>query len=328
VHRHGITFDNAVGGSVFGAAAVRERGPSDAPKPYDAGCALPHADTRLTLRVVTVLLPAIIVFGAEVVRHEMLHGMVPEMLGNVLTGATALVVSALILVPVYRRLEAADLQLRTSEIEHAVFAERERLARELHDGISQALFFLNVTAGVLERSLAASDTVAARRAALEIAGAVHDTSRQVREAIFDLRTSLEPDQPLNAWVRTYAQRFGEMHGLACDVTEAGTAVELPLDAALHAAAVVREALHNVVKHAQAGMIEVRMDWSREGVSITIHDDGRGIPDPIPGPAQGRYGLSALEDRAAAAGGTVAVSPSPRGGTMVVFWMPCALDPRR
>jgi len=321
-------LEDAGGTSVLGPAGARERRSFEASRPRDPARALPHADTRLMLRAVTVLLPAIIVFGAEVVRHEMLHGMVPEMLGNVLTGATALVVSALILVPVYRRLEASDLQLRSSEIEHAVFAERERLARELHDGVSQALFFLNVTAGVLERSLAASDTAATRRAALEIEHAVHDTSRQVREAIFDLRTSLEPDQPFSDWVRTYAQRFGEMHALACDITEAGIAVDLPLDAALHAAAVVREALHNVAKHARAGTIEVRMDWTREGMSIAVHDDGRGIPDPIPGPAQGRYGLSALEERAAAAGGTVAVSPSPGGGTTVVFRMPCAADSRR
>jgi signal transduction histidine kinase len=269
----------------------------------------------------TVLLPAVVVFGAEVVRHELLHGLVPEMLGNVLTGAAALIISALILLPIYRRLEAVDARLRTTEIEHAVSHERERLARELHDGISQALFFLNVKATALERSLAASDLGPARQIADEIAETVRDTSRHVRDAIFDLRTSPEPGQPLGTWVRAYVSRFGEIHSLAGTVEEVGSAVRLPLESEFHAMAIVREALHNVAKHAHARSVAVRIDWGVDRISMAISDDGTGVPEPIPGPAQGRFGLAALRDHARIAGGTVTVSRGARGGTAVVFQMP-------
>jgi len=280
-----------------------------------------HRTWRFTFPLATVLLPALVVFAAEVIRHEVLHGLVPEMLGNVLTGAAALCISALILLPIYRRLEAADARLRATEIEHAVSEERERLARELHDGISQALFFLNVKATSLEDSLAAPDVVTARHVTKEIAHAVRDTSRRVREAIFDLRTGPEPGQPFSAWVRAYAQRFGEIHGLSETIEEVGAPAELPFGDALHAMAIVREALHNVAKHAQARGLTIRIDWGTSDVTIEVSDDGQGVPDPIPGPAQGRYGLTALREHARATGGTMAVASGPSGGTVVRFRTP-------
>jgi signal transduction histidine kinase len=123
----------------------------------------PHT-WRLAFRLSIVLLPALVVFGVEVVRHEVLHGLVPEMLGNALIAA--LCISALILVPIYRRLEAADAQLRATELQQAVSQERERLARELHDGISQALFSLNVKATALGRVLGSADAIGARTLAI------------------------------------------------------------------------------------------------------------------------------------------------------------------
>jgi signal transduction histidine kinase len=282
---------------------------------------------RIALRLTTVLLPAVVVFGAEVIRHELLHGLVPEMLGNVMTGIAALVISALILLPIYRRLEAADARLRATEIEHAVSQERERLARELHDGISQALFFLNVKATALERSLAASNLDPARHTAAEITQAVQDTSRHVRDAIFDLRISPEAGQPLGTWMRTYVRRFGEIHSIAGNVEEKGNAVQLPLESEFHTMAIVREVLHNVAKHAGAQSVEVRIDWDTS-FCMMIADDGKGVPESIPGPAQGRFGLTALRDHARAAGGTVAVSRGARGGTVVVFQMPYPGEPAR
>ena len=162
---------------------------------------IPPRARRWSFRVSTVLLPALVVFTAEFIRHEVLHHEVPEMLGNVLTGISALVISAAILLPIYRRLEGADAQLRATQVAQAVSGERERLARELHDGVAQALFFLNVKAAALERSLS-TDRGEARAIAAEIAQAIKDTAQRVREAIFDLRTSPEPGQQREAGIKS------------------------------------------------------------------------------------------------------------------------------
>ena len=274
---------------------------------------------RVLIRYVTVLLPAIFVFGAEVIRHEWLHGFMPEMLGNVVTGTIALGISALILIPVYRRLDDTDARLRVREIEHAVTEERERLARELHDGVSQALFFLNIKTTALERALAfPNDLDAARQVAGEIAQTIGETSGRVRDAIFDLRTGPEPGKPFVAWVRTYMHRFSEIHALSGTVEEVGTPVDIPLERELHAMAIIREALDNVVKHARAESVRLRIEWGPREVRITVADDGRGLPDPVSGPAQGRYGLVAMQEHAGATGGTAKISSSAGGGGSVVF----------
>jgi len=228
----------------------------------------PRLARRLSFRALTVLLPAVVVFAAEFVRHEVLHHEVPEMLGNVLTGIAALIISAAILLPIYRRLETADAQIRATQVAQAVSRERERLARDLHDGVAQALFFLNVKATALERSLTPAGGGEAPSIAAEITQAVQDTSRRVREAIFDLRTSPEPGESFDAWVRDYAQRFAELHGLAGRIEEQGAVWELPLEQQLHVMAIVREALHNVAKHARARTVAVGIEWAGDGVTIT------------------------------------------------------------
>lgn len=286
----------------------------------------PRRARRLSFRAWTVLLPALVVFAAEVVRHEVLHHEVPEMLGNVLTGTSALIISAVILLPIYRRLEAADAQIRATQVSQAVLQERERLARDLHDGVAQALFFLNVKATALERSLtpAGRGDALSLSIATEITQAVQETSERVREAIFDLRTGPEPGESFDVWVRDYTQRFAELHGLAARVEEHGAARDLPFEHQLHVMAIMREALHNVAKHARAQTVAIGVDWGGAGVTITASDDGRGLADPVPGPDQGRYGLTALSEHARAVGGTVTVGPGRDGiGTAVIFRMPHA-----
>jgi signal transduction histidine kinase len=279
---------------------------------------------RSSIRWLTIVLPALVVFGAEVVRHEVLHNLMPEMVGNIVTGVSALGISALILVPIYRRLEDVDARLRATEIEQAVAQERDRLARELHDGVAQALFFLNVKAEALERALESPDGAGpAQQVAAEIAQAVEDTSRRVRDAIFDLRTGPEPGESFAAWMQSYVQRFGEVQSIATHLEHAGTPRGFPLGRELHAMAIVREALHNVAKHAGAQSARVRLEWGSRDLRVTIADDGRGLPDPLPGPLQGRYGLATMAEHARAAAGSVSVSPAAGGGTSVVFTMPYA-----
>lgn len=262
------------------------------------------------------------VFGSETVRHEFLHSDIPLMVGNVITGAIALAISVAVFVPLYRRLDAADARVRRLEIEQAVADERERIARELHDGISQALFFLNVEAGTLERSLSESrQSEPALRTVHEIEHAVREMAQRVRDAIFDLRTGREPDQPFGDWLKTYARRWSDVHNIAVTVEEVGVPLALPVDRELHLMAAIREALHNVARHAQAKTVTIAVTGDRAGAAVTIIDDGRGLPDPVPGLAQGRYGLATLQDQAEAAGGTLEASRAPTGGTRIVVSLP-------
>ena len=276
------------------------------------------------VRYLTVLLPALLVFLAETVRHEWLHSQMPVVLGNVVTGATALGISLLVFVPLYRRLDRSHARVRRLEIEQAIADERERIARELHDVISQALFFLNVETAALERSLRESGVSAAALGRVrEIAQAVQDTAGRVRDTIFDLRTAREPGQPYTAWLRAYAKRWSDIHNVPVLVEETGPPLALPVERELHVMAVVREALHNVAKHAAAQAVRITLASRDGGHAITIADNGRGLPEAPPGPRQGRYGLAMLREHAEAAGGTLQISRVAGGETEVVLTLPRA-----
>jgi signal transduction histidine kinase len=277
-------------------------------------------------RSLAYLLPGLLVFISETARHEYLHGDIPLMVGNVITGAIALGISLAILVPLYRRLDASDARVRRLEIAQAVSDERARIASELHDGISQALFFLNVEAGTVARSLTESrESETALRAVRDIEQAVREMAQRVREVIFDLRTERAPDQPFGDWLKTYARRWSEAHNVAVTIEEAGLPLALPVERELHVMAAVREALHNVARHAHAKTVTITVAAGETGAEVTVADDGRGLPDPVPGRAQGRYGLAALREQAEAAGGAMRAAPGPAGGTTIVLSLP---GPRR
>lgn len=304
----------------------RSPGADERLAPTEAGReGLRAIDPRRTptfLRYLTGLLPALLVLGAETVRHELLHGDIPVMLGNVITATIALGISLVILVPLYRRLDAADARIRRLEIEQAVANERERIARELHDGISQALFFLNVEAETLERSLSESGhQETALRTVHGIEEAVKETADRVREAIFDLRTGREPDQPFGDWLKAYARRWSDIHNVVVTVEDAGLPLVLPVDRELQVMAAIREALHNVARHAQAKTVTITISKGHAGVVVAVVDDGRGLPDVVPGPAQGRYGLATIRERVESMGGTMDASPGPSGGTRIALSIP-------
>jgi signal transduction histidine kinase len=174
----------------------------------------------------------------------------------------------------------------------------------------------------LERSLGASELITAQQNAAEITQALHDTSARVRDAIFDLRTAPEPGESIGAWARCYVKEFSEVHNLQGEVDEIGAEVALPLPHALRVMAMIREGLHNVAKHAHARSVTARLSWGKGNLIVVVADDGRGLPDPVPGPEKGRYGLTVLRQYAESHGGALTVTSRCEGGTELTFALPC------
>ena len=238
------------------------------------------------LRYITVLLPAVLVFGVEFVRHEELHGTLPLMLGNAITAAIAFAISLAIFVPLYRRLDAADARVRRLQIERAVADERERIARELHDGISQALFFLNVEVGMLRRSLGESRDAGTVGGILrEIEHAIRETADRVRDTIFDLRTGPEPGQSFGEWLGAYARRWSDVNNVAVTVEVAGLAPGPSGTEELQAMAAIRDILHNAARHVPVQAIVITATRRRAGVVITAAETPGETAGVSPAPAR-------------------------------------------
>jgi PAS domain S-box-containing protein len=214
------------------------------------------------------------------------------------------------------RAEAAYMEsqeaLRRAEMRTAVVEDRDRIARDLHDTVIQRLF----GAG-LSLQAAASMTEGALRDRLE--AVVGDLD----EMIFDLRTtifSLQGTRTLAGGLRgellDAATEAGLASGLDVRVQFDGPIESLDDRVAPHLLPVLREALANVAKHAQATRARVSVVVDAD-VALVVADDGIGAPDEV----FGGSGLSNLAARAEELGGTSSLVPGPDGGSVLEWRVP-------
>ena len=207
------------------------------------------------------------------------------------------------------RLEAAMDARRELAEANARHQERSRIARELHDSISQELFSLSVLAGGLRRALPAGSAGLTEVETMERTAA--GTMREMQSLLLALRPVALEDGLAGAVAgvcRAYRERLG------ADVR--ADLAPLALDPELEHAIlrITQEGLANAVRHAGAGVIRVRLDAAGEQVELDVADDGRGFDLSRPDP--GGLGLSAMRDRAAEQGGTLTINSAPGAGTVV------------
>ncbi len=249
-------------------------------------------------------------------------------------------------------LENARLEARLREL--AVVEERERIARELHDGIAQVLGYVNTKSQAADELLAAGRVAEARAQLAQLGSAARASYVDVREAILGLRAPLAPDDTLADALQDHAARFAEASKLAVRVvaTPAARTARLSPEASSHAFRLVQEALTNVRKHAGARRVEIRLDADDATLTVEVLDDGRGFEpraptvmgelatagasggradgaaQPRPDPAdRPRYGLRIMRERAAAIDAAVDWRSAPGAGTTVRLVIPLAGAPR-
>ena len=198
--------------------------------------------------------------------------------------------------------------------EASVLEERARLARELHDAVSQRLFSIRAHARAAEM-LVVKDTA---RASAELA-TIADLGAQAHAELRAVIDGLAPPEldGLADSLRRYALLAGRAHGVKVRVT----AAELPeLGRRVQAAAfrVGQEALTNALRHAAATEISVSLRRTSRRVILEVSDDGTGFDPEL---ASGGLGLASMRERAAAAGGVLRVTSAPGAGTTVRLAVP-------
>jgi signal transduction histidine kinase len=211
--------------------------------------------------------------------------------------------------------ENARLFDRNHEL--AVLEERTRLARELHDSITQSLFSLNVTARAALNPRTRSDPGRLDRALGMIGELAQSSLSEMRALLFELRPAQLKGEGLVAALRNYAAAVEQRTGLPVRV-DVSAACALPSrdEDALYR--VTQEALANVVRHAHAQMAVVRLRAFDGWAELTIEDDGVGISQPADTAAffdtasAGHYGIRGMRERLVALGGTLEL----RAGTEI------------
>ncbi len=198
----------------------------------------------------------------------------------------------------------------------AVLEDRERIAKELHDGAIQSLFAVGMT-------LQATAQLSGKGEVVErIEGAVDELDRVIqdlRNYIYDLRPALLDKRELDEALERLARDFEDRTGVVTVVdVDPRTAAELH-DHAAEVVQLAREALSNVGRHAQARTCRLTLRRGEEGALLEVDDDGRGFdPASLDGSGQG---LRNMRERAAALGGALEVSSAPGSGTAVRVTIP-------
>ncbi|BCK67818.1 two-component sensor histidine kinase [Streptomyces libani subsp. rufus] len=216
-----------------------------------------------------------------------------------------------------------------ADAEHAagVLAERERLAREIHDTLAQGLSSIQLLLRAAERALPERPGIALGHVRQARTAAVDNLA----EARRFVRALSPPDLEagsLPAALERVCATTARASGLAvhCQVSGAPTALPTPYEAAL--LRIAQSALANTVRHAAAGRVELTLSYMDTEVALDIVDDGTGfVPAEVPAPGSAAvpgtgFGLAAMRARARALQGTLVVESAPGEGTAVAVTLPC------
>ncbi len=210
-----------------------------------------------------------------------------------------------------------NARLHERVLDAAVLEERERISRELHDGLAQVLGYINTQTLAIRKLLDSGRVEAAGKSLASMEEASRHVNDDVREAILGLRAT--PREGLAANLRAYVRDYGLLGGAALRLEAAPQAetLRLPASTELQLVRIVQEALHNVRKHAAASSAFVSLRVEGEQLSIDVTDDGRGFDPEHPVPSNWpRFGLQTMQERAKAIGGRFEIRSRPGEGTTV------------
>lgn len=205
----------------------------------------------------------------------------------------------------------------------AVIAERERIAREMHDGMAQVLGYLNLQASIIAEQVAAGHCAAAQTGLLELKQVAREAYTDAREAIFSLRNAATAGSGLLTMLEAYLKEYRTHYGVdASLVVEDGATVELAPSAEIQITRIIQEAMTNVRKHAAASKACVRFRHDGDQVWISVEDDGRGFDQGrVMEQGQRYFGLQIMRERAESIGGSIAFDSQPGRGTRVLVRVP-------
>jgi two-component system nitrate/nitrite sensor histidine kinase NarX len=210
-------------------------------------------------------------------------------------------------------------RLREQERQMAILAERERIAREMHDSLAQVLGFIHLRLVALKDRVARIESPQMNANLDELTAVAHDAYRDVREAILGLRESSRAGRSLFENLRAYLERYEHQAGID---TRFETDFEQPPSltpaAEIHVIRVIQEALTNTRKHARARHVTVRATSEDDLVAFIVEDDGCGFNlADVALSHEGGFGLQAMRERMELVGGSLSIVSSPGRGTRIV-----------
>jgi signal transduction histidine kinase len=194
--------------------------------------------------------------------------------------------------------------------ELSVLEDRERIARELHDGVIQSLFAAGMS---LQGAAGMADDAEVERRIENVVTDIDRTIRDLRNFIFGLRPGILADRQLDQALKELASEFGSRSGVVTVVEVDGEAASELSSRASDLVQLVREALSNVGRHGAATTCRVSLRRGGDGFLLEVDDDGRGFDVDL---TSWGMGLTNLRERVKSLGGTLEIESVPGEGTTV------------
>lgn len=249
--------------------------------------------------------------GVTVAKAEQLVsqvGVVLDYLGNHMSAAFAQIETL------------QNAQIMGAQIIRSQEEERRRVARDIHDGPAQAMANIVFRAEVCER-LIDTDVERAKLELRQLREHIRETLGEIRKIIFDLRPMALDDLGLVPTIRGVLENFRNQQGIFTEVTVTGKERRLESHIEIGLFRVAQEALNNVVKHAQASTVRVRIEFAPAGVTLVIEDDGKGFDSSNEESPDGHFGLMGMRERLQLLQGKFVIKSTLGKGTKVMITAP-------
>ena len=201
----------------------------------------------------------------------------------------------------------------------AVLAERNRIAREIHDNLAQDILGISVQLELVARLMpAAAETAKGHLDRARML--VRNSMTEARRYVWDLRSQELQKKDLPAALRDTTKRLTAESNVETVVEVAGLMRPLPVEVETNLLRIGQEAINNAVKHARANRIEVGLNFDTRNVRLSVRDNGRGF-DPSEQIADGHFGLLGMRERAEQIGGVLSIDSAPERGTQIAVEVP-------
>lgn len=219
------------------------------------------------------------------------------------------------------RRSASDTVETVEMMVQAQEAERQRLARQMHDGPAQALSNFILQTEIAMR-LFDLDTEKARDELNNLKMSATKTFQKVRDFIFDLRPMMLDDLGLMPTLKRYIEAYKDQPSMDVRLSITGTERRLESYLEVMVFRAIQELLTNAIRHSQATQVKVQVDMSENNVRVTVDDNGKGF-DVETLDEKSNLGLKVIRDRVEMLGGYMEVDSVSGQGTRVTFQLPAA-----
>jgi signal transduction histidine kinase len=209
-----------------------------------------------------------------------------------------------------------SIRLRDQAERAAVLEERGRLARELHDSVTQLLYSINLFAKAGRDAYSQGNVQGGNAHLTKLGDTASQAIKEMRLLLYELRPRALEQQGLIGAIQHRLDAVEGRAGVSAQLL-ANTTVELPAQVEQELYHIVQEALNNALKHSEATSVKVQIEADVEGVRVEVTDDGSGL-DPHGASKGGGMGLASMRERAERIGGRLTILSEPGKGTTVQF----------